>query len=119
MVSQAMMSVVGHDSEIPLGKSSEDKILRDHIFNMVAPYCLSTEDMGEVGAFSKREIDVWLQSFTRTQKRNHLHQPPCLCKGMISQNIFSQRRDISFIIVRRPAWAASWKYLAEVRYNMK
>ena len=66
MVSQAMMSVVGH--EIPLGKSSEDQILRDRIFNMIAPYCLSTEDMEELETFSKREIDVWLQSFTNTQK---------------------------------------------------
>ena len=66
MVSQAMMSVVGH--EIPLGKSSEDLILRDRIFNMIAPYCLSTEDMEELETFSKREIDVWLQSFTNTQQ---------------------------------------------------
>jgi hypothetical protein len=66
MVSQAMMSVVGH--EIPLGKSSEDQILRDRIFQMIAPYCLSTEDMEELDTFSKREMDVWLQSFTNTQK---------------------------------------------------
>ena len=66
MVSQAMMSVVGH--ELPLGKSSEDQILRDRIFNLIAPYCLSTEDMEELETFSRREMDVWLQSFTNTQK---------------------------------------------------
>ncbi len=56
MVLQAMVSVVGH--EIPLGKSSEGQILLNHIFNMVAPYCLSTDDMEEVGTISKGEIDV-------------------------------------------------------------
>ena len=66
LLSQAMMSVVGH--ELPLGKSSEDQILRDRIFNLIAPYCLSTEDMEEVETFSRREMDVWLQSFTNTQK---------------------------------------------------
>ncbi len=60
------MSVVGH--ELPLGKSTEDQILRDRIFNMIAPYCLSTEDMEDLETFSERERDVWLQSFTNTQK---------------------------------------------------
>ena len=35
---------------------------------VIAPYCLSTEDMEEVETFSRREMDVWLQSFTNTQK---------------------------------------------------
>jgi hypothetical protein len=66
MVLQSTMSVVDH--EIPLGKSSEGQILRDHIFNMVAPYYLSTDDMEEVGTISKGQIDVLLESFTNTQK---------------------------------------------------
>jgi hypothetical protein len=109
MVSQATMSVVGHEivSEIPLGKSSEDQILRHRIFNMVAPYFLSTESMEEVGAFSKREIDVWIQSFTNTQKGLHLKESFTPASFPMQRNgfakIFSQRRDISFNIVREAA----------------
>ena len=60
------MSVAGH--EIPLGKSTGDIMLRNMIFDIIHPYCLSPEDMKIVNEADHREKNLWLETFTNTQK---------------------------------------------------
>ena len=60
------MSVAGH--EIPLGKSTGDIMLRSMIFDIIHPYCLSPEDMKVVNEADHRVKNVWLETFTNTQK---------------------------------------------------
>ena len=79
MFTQVMMSVAGMD--LPLGKSSKDQLLRERVYNIIAPYCMSKEDMEEVEAFSERERNLWLESFTNTQK------------GLIFTSLFSNAKD--------------------------
>jgi hypothetical protein len=64
--SQAMMSVAGH--EIPLGKLTGDIMLRNMIFDIIHPYCLSPEDMKIVNEADHRKKTLWLETFTNTQK---------------------------------------------------
>ncbi len=60
------MSVASH--EIPLGKSTGDIMLRSLIFDIIYPYCLSPEDMKIVNEADHREKNLWLETFTNTQK---------------------------------------------------
>jgi hypothetical protein len=66
MVSQAMMSLVGH--EIPLGRSTADQELRFEVFDIIHPYCLSPEDMEIVNGVDSMTKVLWLETFTNTQK---------------------------------------------------
>ncbi len=61
-----MMSVQGHD--IPLSRSTRDKNMRIKIFDIVKPYCFSTEElaiMNEADSFTRTG---WLETFTNSQK---------------------------------------------------
>ena len=66
MVSQAMMSLVGH--EIPLGRSTADQELRFEVFDIIHPYCLSPEDMEIVNGAELNTKVMWLETFTNMQK---------------------------------------------------
>lgn len=79
MVSQAMMSVVGH--EIPLGRSTADQVLRNQIFDIIHPYCLSPDDLKFVNEADSREKTLWLETFTNTQK------------GMIGTSLLGLAKD--------------------------
>ncbi len=79
MVSQAMMSLVGH--EIPLGRSAADQELRFEVFEIIHPYCLSPEDMEIVNGADLITKALWLETFTNTQK------------GMLGTSILSLAKD--------------------------
>jgi hypothetical protein len=66
MVSQAMMSLVGH--EIPLGRSTADQVLRVEVFDIIHPYCLSPDDLEIVNEADVITKTLWLETFTNTQK---------------------------------------------------
>jgi hypothetical protein len=66
MVSQAMMSLQGHD--IPLGRSTGDQNTRLKIFDIIKPYCFSTEELAEVYAADSVTRTCWLETFTNSQK---------------------------------------------------
>ena len=79
MVSQAMMSLVGH--EIPLGRSTADQELRFEVFDIIHPYCLSPEDMEIVNGVDPMTKVLWLETFTNTQK------------GMLGTSLLSLAKD--------------------------
>ena len=79
MVSQAMMSLVGH--EIPLGRSTADQELRFEVFDIIHPYCLSPEDMEIVNGVDSMTKVLWLETFTNTQK------------GMLGTSLLSLAKD--------------------------
>jgi hypothetical protein len=66
MVSQAMMSVQGHD--IPLGRSTEDQNMRIKIFDIIKPYCFSTEELAIVNEADSFTRTCWLEMFTSLQE---------------------------------------------------
>ena len=63
---QASMSLLGYD--VPLGKSAIDKANRREVFEIIHPYIMSPADMEEVEAAGDQVKDLWLESFTATQK---------------------------------------------------
>ena len=63
---QVSMSLYGFD--VPLGKTSTDKRKRREVFEIIHPYTLSEEDMEEVAEAGEQQIELWLESFTATQK---------------------------------------------------
>jgi len=67
MVSQAMMSPVGH--EIPLGRSTADQELRFEVFDIIHPYCLSPEDMEIVNGAELNTKVTSLLSLAKDQFR--------------------------------------------------
>ena len=63
---QCMMSERGYD--IPVGKSSADQKARQEIFDIIAPYIFSAEDMRIIHDESETGRILWLETFTNTQK---------------------------------------------------
>ena len=65
-VLQAMLSLKGYD--IPVGRTASEKLTREEVFNLIAPYFLSSEDMETIGEADPEEMALWLETFTNTQK---------------------------------------------------
>ena len=63
---QACMSLCGAD--LPLGRSTEDKKMRRAIFDVIAPYIMSAADMLAVQEAGDQIKDLWLETFTNSQK---------------------------------------------------
>ena len=63
---QACMSLSGAD--LPLGRSTEDKKMRRAIFDVIAPYIMSAADMLAVQEAGDQIKDLWLETFTNSQK---------------------------------------------------
>ena len=59
---QVSMALYGCD--VPNSRKDEDKERRETIFEIVAPYCLSAEDIVAVNEYSDHIRDLWLASFT-------------------------------------------------------
>ena len=63
---QACMSKYGMN--VPLSKTLTDKRSRKDVFDIIHPYTLSAADMEEVMEAGEQQIELWLESFTATQK---------------------------------------------------
>ena len=63
---QASMSM--HSINVPLGKTAADKRKRKEVFEIIHPYIMSPADMEEVEEAGVEVKDLWLESFTATQK---------------------------------------------------
>ena len=61
-----MLSLKGYD--IPVGRTAGEKATREEVFNLIAPYFLSSEDMETIGEADQEEMALWLETFTNTQK---------------------------------------------------
>ena len=61
-----MLSLKGYD--IPVGRTGDEKLTREEVFNLIAPYFLSSEDMETIGEADPEEMALWLETFTNTQK---------------------------------------------------
>ena len=61
-----MLSVKGYD--LLLGRTVSEKAARQQVFDIVAPYFLSSEDMETVAEANPEEMAHWLETFTATQK---------------------------------------------------
>ena len=62
---QVSMALYGCD--VPNSRKDEDKERRETIFEIVAPYCLSAEDIVAVNEYSDHIRDLWSASFTSSQ----------------------------------------------------
>ncbi len=54
--------------DIPLGRTVSEKALRQLVFDIIAPYFLSSEEMKTVEEADPEEMAHWLETFTSTQK---------------------------------------------------
>ena len=63
---QGCLSLYGFN--IPLGRSAEDKKMRREIFDLIAPYVMSAADMLVVQEAGDQIKDLWLETFTNSQK---------------------------------------------------
>ena len=61
-----MLSLKGYD--IPLGRTTSEKAARQQVFDVIAPYFLSEEDMKTVAETEEEEMALWLETFTAMQK---------------------------------------------------
>ena len=61
-----MLSVKGYD--IPLGRTVGEKATRQQVFDIIALYFLSSEDMETVAEANPEEMAHWLETFIATQK---------------------------------------------------
>ena len=52
---------------VPGAKKSEDQEARDLIFDIIAPYCLSAEDIEAIDEYPVHIRNLWLTSFTNLQ----------------------------------------------------
>ena len=57
-----------HGFDVPTGKSTSDIGSRREIFRIVGKYVMSAEDLDAVGEYPSNLQDLWLLSFTATQK---------------------------------------------------
>ena len=60
------MSLYGTD--VPMRVTHADNIRRRKIFNIIAPYVLSQQDMSTVQETPQNLVDLWLTTFTNSQK---------------------------------------------------
>ena len=63
---QVGMSMCGVD--LSMGRSTEDKKMRRAIFDVIAPYIMSAADMLAVQEAGDQIKDLWLETFTNSQK---------------------------------------------------
>ena len=63
---QGCMSLCGAD--LLLGRSTEVKKTRREIFDLIAPYIMSAADMLAVQEAGDQIKDLWLETFTNSQK---------------------------------------------------
>ena len=63
---QANMSMYGVD--MPMGRTAHDKKMRRDVFDVIHPYVMSEADMAEVAAAGHQVLDLWLETFTNSQK---------------------------------------------------
>ena len=61
-----MLSMKGYD--LLLGRTMSEKAARQQVFDIIAPYFLSSEDMETVAEADPEEMAHWLETFTATQK---------------------------------------------------
>ena len=54
-----MPSLKGY--EIPLGRTASEKAARQQVFDIIAPYFLSAEDMKIVAKTGEEEMALWLE----------------------------------------------------------
>jgi len=62
---QVSMALYG--SNVPGARKSEDQEARDLIFDIIAPYCLSAEDIEAIDEYPVHIRNLWLTSFTNSQ----------------------------------------------------
>ncbi len=60
------MSIVGYD--IPLGRTTKDNTLRQEVFDLIAPYVLSAEEIQMVDETDPQIRGLWFETFTNSQK---------------------------------------------------
>ena len=60
------MSMYGVD--MPMGRTAHDKKMRRDVFDVIHPYVMSAADMAEVALAGQQVLDLWLETFTNSQK---------------------------------------------------
>ena len=68
MVVSVQMSMSKCGVNLPMGRSTEDKKMRRAIFDVIAPYIMSAADMLAVQEAGDQIKDLWLETFTNSQK---------------------------------------------------
>ena len=68
MVVSVQMSMSKCGVNLPMGRSTEDKKMRRKIFDVIAPYIMSPDDMVVVQQAGDQIKDLWLETFTNSQK---------------------------------------------------
>jgi len=53
--------------DVPSSKKPLDVARRFTIYNIIAPYCFSKEDIAEIESYPPTIQDMWLQTFTNSQ----------------------------------------------------
>ena len=101
---QACMSKYGMN--VPLSKTLTDKRSRKDVFDIIHPYTLSAADMEEVVAAGEQQIELWLESFTATQK-GLLGTTLSFYSKQYFQYFFSELRPYSKQQVRLPCGTSS------------
>ena len=60
------MALYGYD--VPYSKKAVDVERRAKIFDIISPYCLSQSDLKELSQYPENIREMWLQTFTNSQK---------------------------------------------------
>lgn len=56
-----------YGSDVPNSKKPVDASRREQIFSIVAPYCLSRDDLNAIAEYPDNIKDMWLMTFTNSQ----------------------------------------------------
>jgi hypothetical protein len=53
---------------VPHSRKPQDREAREEIFQIIAPYCFSSEDMAAINEYPDKVKDLWFISFTNSQQ---------------------------------------------------
>jgi hypothetical protein len=60
------MALYGYD--VPYTKKSSDVERRAKVYDIISPYCFSKQDLRELASYPDHIREMWLQTFTNSQK---------------------------------------------------
>ena len=83
---------------VPGAKKSEDQEARDLIFDIIAPYCLSAEDIEAIDEYPVHIRNLWLTSFTNSQ--NVMISPSYSLQSRISSELIFHIK----VLLRKRRW---------------
>jgi hypothetical protein len=57
-----------HGWQVPCGKRADEAARRKEVFDIAAPYCMSEDDILEVGQSPEKLQDLWFESFANSNR---------------------------------------------------